>query len=479
MYASVTTFKVAGLTQPRATAQIAYRSTRWLQHSTGVCRGAPTRYFASATTSTHHKKPEAVPPELAGSPPSRPWQGSETKAEAATSTSTGPSSRFYVPSVLLPAEAAKSGPVHKIHILGEDERSRFIAHALASVYNSVEMLSFRDMPKSRYRNIEKTQPDRTRKSAYAEKNAAFPEKEEEIRTDQTDRSHIDQLVVTGRGFEAVKAVASVKDRVDENTSICLLNDGMGVLERVREEVFKGTHSEPNFYLGHMSHALRFNRNRGSVKQLKAGRTVLTKADAVLEAAKDAHATVDQLNLMQSLKHVKLLKASLSTYEQWLQFKLPAMMFTAAVEPVCVLLDIPYNGMLTNRSAQRMMNELLDEMALVTGNLPEAQGSAELLAFLRGEGLKKFCYRRITGKANAPSDLLMRIGKGLQTDINYQNGYFLQRARVLGIHTPTNELMVHMIKAKRAEAAEKRKSIISLEEDSADSIRQRIRRMSGA
>ncbi|KAJ4259670.1 hypothetical protein NW762_007600 [Fusarium torreyae] len=341
------------------------------------------------------------------------------------------------------------------------------------------MLSFRDMPKSRYRNVEKVQPDRTRKSAYAEKNAALPEVEDETTVDQADRSHIDQLIVTGRGFEAVKAVASVKDRVDENTSICLLNDGLGVLERVREQIFKGTHSEPNFYLGHMTHALRFNRNRGSVKQLKGGRTVLTKADAVLEASKDVHAAVDQPNLMQSLKHANLLKASLSTYEQWLQFKLPAMMFTAAVEPVCVLLEIPYSGMLTNRSAQKMMNNLLDEMVLVTQNLPEVQGLPDLSAFLRGEGFKKFCYRRITGKANAPSDLLTRIEKGLQTDINYQNGYFLQRANILGINTPTNELMVQMIKARRVEAAEKRRSFISIEEDSAHSIRQRIRRMSRA
>ncbi|KAF5023373.1 hypothetical protein F66182_4576 [Fusarium sp. NRRL 66182] len=471
---SITSVKVANLPQSRATARIALKSTLWLQHSRGVGPKVPTRHFASAITSTHHRKPEAVPPELSGPLSSRPWQKSEKKAGSITPTSTTPTSQFYVPSIILPAEAAKSGPVHKIHILGEDSRSRFIAHALSSVYDSVEMLAFRDMPKSRYRNVEKLQPHRLRKSAYAEKNSALAD-EEDQEVAAKDTSKIDELIVTGRGFEAVKAVASVQDRVDGNTSICLLNDGMGVLEQVREQIFNGTRPEPSFYLGHMSHALAYNRNRDSVKQLKAGRMVLTKADAILETTKDLHASINGIDLAQSLKQADLLKASSTTYDQWLRFKLPSMMFTAAVEPVCVLLDLPYNGILNNRAAQRMMNLLLSEMALVTENLPEVQGSSELMAFLRGEGLKKFCYSRITGKNTASSDLQKRIEKGLQTDINYQNGYFLKRAKALGISTPTTKLMVQMVKARRVEAMQRRNSYIPVAEESTASIRDRSRR----
>ncbi|KAH7264795.1 ketopantoate reductase PanE/ApbA C terminal-domain-containing protein [Fusarium redolens] len=458
--------------QPRATAQIARTSTRWLRNRLNF---GYTRLFASAVPPTEQKKPEAVPPEL-GSAPSRPWQSSGTQAGSVTPTSTSPSSKFYVPSVVIPAEAAKSGPVHKIHILGEDVRSRFIAHALCSVYDSVETVPFREMPKSRYRNVEKVQRDRTRKNAFAEKNAAMPEdKNEPIHevVPEPDRSHIDELIVTGRGFEAVKAIVSVKDRIDDKTSICLLNDGMGVLERVREEIFDGTQPEPNFYLGHMSHALVFNRNRDSVKQLKTGRTIFTKADPILNAQKELYTPAEQQpSLMHSLKRVKELNTTFSTYEHWLRFKLPSMMFTAAVEPVCVLLDLPYQGLMDNRSAQKMMNQLLAEMALVTENMPEVKDSPDLIKFLRGEGLKKFCYRRITGKSKAPSDLLQRINKGLQTDMNYQNGYFLKRAKILGIDTPTNQLMVQMIKARRAEQLAKLQSIIPVQEASPNDVRKK-------
>ncbi|KAF5702195.1 2-dehydropantoate 2-reductase [Fusarium globosum] len=453
--------------QTRPTIQIARESTRWLQSSSSF---GYTRLFASAVPPTEQKKPEAVPPEL-GSTPSRPWKSSSTRAGSITPTSTIPSSQFYVPSVVIPAEAAKSGPVHKIHILGEDVRSRFIAHALCSVYDSVETVPFREMPKSRYRNIEKVQPERTRKNAYVEKNAAMPESDA---VPQPDRSHIDELIVTGRGFEAVKAIASVKDRIDDKTSICLLNDGMGVLEQVREQLFNGTQPEPNFYLGHMSHALAFNRNRESVKELRSGRTVFTKADPVLNAEKELYIPVEQQpSMMHSLRRVKELNTTFSNYEHWLRFKLPSVMFTAAVEPVCVLLDLSYQGLLENGNAQRMMNKLLGEMAIVTENMPEVQNSPDLIKFLRGEGLKKFCYRRIAGKSKAPSDLLTRINKGLQTDINYQNGYFLKRARILGIDTPSNQLMVQMIKARRIEQNKRLRSFIPIQEASPNDVRKKF------
>ncbi|KAM0249627.1 hypothetical protein ACHAP5_002753 [Fusarium lateritium] len=461
--------------QSRAVTQIATKSARWLQHSTRV---GCTRPFASAATSTHLERREAVPPELDGLPPSRPWQNAGAQAGSFTPTSTSSSSKFSIPSVIIPAEAAESGPVHKIHILGEDVRSRFIAHALCSVYDSVEMVPFRDMPRSRYRNVEKLQPGRTRKTAYAEKNEALhdgKDAEEYEARNTGDHSHIDELIVTGRGFEAVKAIASVKDRIDDKTSICLLNEGMGVLEQVREHILDGTQPEPNFYLGHMSHSLVFNRNRDSVKQLKSGRTLLTMADATLGPQKNLYASNKLPSMMQSLRQAKELQTICSTYDKWLRFKLPSMMFTAAVEPVCVLLDLPYKGLINNRSAQKMINLLLAEIVLVTQSMPEVQKSEELMGFLRGEGPKKFCYRRITGKSSAPSDLQMRINKGLQTDMNYQNGYFLKQAKVLKIDTPANEMMVQMVKARRLEALEKRNKIIPMEEASTGNIRERVQR----
>lgn len=41
---------------------------------------------------------------------------------------------------------------------------------------------------------------------------------------QSDDSRIEQLVVSGRGQEAVEALQSVKNRIDGNTTVCLMNN---------------------------------------------------------------------------------------------------------------------------------------------------------------------------------------------------------------------------------------------------------------
>lgn len=376
-------------------------------------------------------------------------------------------SKFHIPSVILPVEAAKSGPVHKIHILGDDVRSRFIAHALCGVYDSVELLGNRSPPIPRYENFEKAQAWKTRATAEHEPSLAPSPKHVD-----TDNSPIEQLIVTGRGFEAVGALHSVKDRIDEKTSVCLLNDGMGVLEEARESIFKDASTAPNFMLGHMSHALVYNRNRDSVKELKTGQMVLTQADPKLAGA--GHLSAEALT--DSLQQIKSLKMTSGSFESWMRYKLPVMAFTAAVEPVCVLLDVSYKSLLENKAAQSLMNQLLAEIINVVDAMPELAGAAELRRFMHGEGLKRFCYQRITGKASAPCDLLQRVERGLPTDIRYQNGFFQKRAKALGVDVPVNKVMVEMIKARRAEALAKRKAWIPVEETSIDSLRSPSRRL---
>ncbi|CAM1501625.1 Fc.00g036090.m01.CDS01 [Cosmosporella sp. VM-42] len=456
---ALTAVKLASLPRPRVSAQIHKQSIQCLKGSISGGRGA-TRCFASAAPTNTHKAPEAIPPELAVPPARRPWQQTEQTAQTAPTASTTPSSRFYVPAVHIPAEAAKTGPVHKIHILGDDVRSRFIAHALSGVYDSVDLLGLKNMPRSRYRNVEKAGPDRSRRTTKPIQNSALSDQPAEDKN-----SHIDELIVTGNGLEAVKAVESVKHRVDGNTSICLMTDGLGVLEDVREQIFKGAEAEPKLILGHMDHALVYNRNRDSAKQLKGGRTMLTELPSSHIPYFNQALSMgrSRINLFETMQEARELRVSESPYDEWLRFKLPSMIFTAAVEPVCVLLGLSYKGLAQNPSAMNMVNQLLDELIKVVGNIPEIQGSTSLRRYLHGSGIHRICYQKLLGKATAPSQLLTRLNKCQPIDINYQNGYFLRRAASLGIEIPLNKFMTQMVTAKREEALVRADAYIPMEE----------------
>ncbi|KZZ90511.1 2-dehydropantoate 2-reductase [Moelleriella libera RCEF 2490] len=366
------------------------------------------------------------------------------------------------PSVLLPRGAAHSPSVHKIHILGEDERSKFIAHALSSVYDSVEMLSWRNQPSARYRNIQKRPPSIRGASPEIEPNRVVPRPIAE-----SEDAPIDQLIVTGRGHEAAKALDLVKSRIDERTTICLMNEGLGVLEDVRRKVFAGVENSPRFLLGHMNHRLVFNRAYDAVTQLKPGRLMVTEPRSSRIRVNTMQKIESSQNLVRSVARVNArnLKHYLTPYDQWLQFKLPTILFDAVVEPVCVLLELPYRGLLQNPGARRMMQSLLAEISHVLENLPELQYSTVIRDYLHRNSTQKLLYNKILGKRSQPSQLLRRVEYGLPTDVEYLNGYFLRRSRQLGIKMPMNSMVRNTIKAKHSQAIERLNSFVAVEETS--------------
>ncbi|KAG5973297.1 hypothetical protein E4U55_000595 [Claviceps digitariae] len=456
--------KLAAPSALRLSARISQSHSPCICGSINACRASRRRYGTVTTTTDTHKSQETLPPASTTEQlPQRPWSNPSQVEPSVNKTKSTP--HFYVPSVLLPREAAAQSPtVHKIHILGEDERSKFIAHALSCVYDSVEMLGWRSQSSSKYSNIQKSRPNSPRSSPNIETNLANP------RTlAQDDSSRIDKLVVTGHAHEAVEALNAVKHRIDNDTTICLMNDGLGVLEDVRRRIFNGDDdAAPNFLLGHMSHRLVFNRTYDAVTQLRRGQTRLTGDQKQHMRVKDMQKMETRPNLVAALEEAKDLHSSFHPFDQWLRFKLPSVIFDSVVEPVCVLLEMSYQGLLQNRPAQRMMQGLLSEIILVLQSLPELQESTVMRDYIYSKGIRKFMYGRIVAKRTEPSRLTRRIGMGLPTDVEYLNGYFLRRGKDLGLDMRMNLLMRDMIKAKHSLAVERLNSYVPMEETSVPS-----------
>ncbi|VUC24712.1 unnamed protein product, partial [Clonostachys rosea] len=431
-----TTAKVARLTTSRLSAHIPRQPLRCIRASPAAGWRSCRRYGTVASGESERQKASAPLPE-AGPSTRTPWAAAlETPARRPQ-----PTPKFYVPSVLLPAEASKSPSVHKIHILGEDERSKFIAHALSGVYESVELLGWKRTP-SRYTNIQKTSRGNRRETSKVEKNTIHMQKPEE------DNSPIDHLVISSKAFGAELSLDQYKHRLTEDTTVCVMTEGLGVLDDVRAKIFNGTYQMPNMLLGHMSHKLAFNRSHNSVKQLRGGQLLMTPLPTTTVSQSSIERKTEiRTNFVESFGRARQLRGSITEYDSWLRFKLPSVIFAAVADPVCVLLDLPYHGLLQNPPAQRMMQKLLDEITLTLEMLPELESSTVVQDYVRGNLIKRQLYKNIMAKRDAQSSLLYQVRHGHQTDIDYLNGYFLKRAKHVGLDLRMNKLMTEMVKAK--------------------------------
>ncbi|EGX90000.1 2-dehydropantoate 2-reductase [Cordyceps militaris CM01] len=364
---------------------------------------------------------------------------------------------LYVPSVRLSPEASKSPSVHKIHILGEDARSKFIAHALSGVYDSVERLAW-TRPSNKYRYLQRF--DKHGTATFEPLNVG-----RQVLATKSD-THIDELVVSSNTAQgAMEALEAVKHRVDHDTTVCLMTDGLGVLEDVRQKIFSVPEKEPTFLLGNMSHKFAFNRNFDSVRQLRHGIWNITSVQRSAVMSTEQPKVETQTNFVRSLQAAKLLNTEYTPFDSWFRYKLPGVIFDSAVEPVCLLLELPYSGLLQNANARKLISSLLEEIISVLRLMPEIGRAETYHEILDIDRAQKALYKRILRHKSRESSLVQDIRRGHPVNVDYLNGYFLRRAHSLGVRAPTNKMMWDLVKAKNTIAAEQRESYVRIEETS--------------
>jgi hypothetical protein len=250
-------------------------------------------------------------------------------------------------------------PDRTIHIIGTDEKSKFLAHALQASYSSVELLS--SCGPDKYGNIVlHSNKTKTRKARPFKNHVLGAANRSHIRPCgpwSNSNDHITDLIVTENSIDVLK---EIKDRVDHRTTICVAPQGLGLVEKAREEVFCGARSQPAFVLGHFARAYRYDRNAMAVRQmprnLTNGFTYLTRfkdggqvgcdssREALSHSRKDDHRTRLMVRSLESSHHIQ---ATELPFSNWLRLKLPAMVFSSVVDPICTILNCRYDQVLLN------------------------------------------------------------------------------------------------------------------------------------
>ncbi|CAK7217348.1 2-dehydropantoate 2-reductase (Ketopantoate reductase) (KPA reductase) (KPR) [Sporothrix bragantina] len=89
---------------------------------------------------------------------------------------------------------------------------------------------------------------------------------------------IRNLIITQACAPSIIAVGRLKHRLDNNSTICLVQPGLGVVERLNELFFPDPLTRPRYILAHMTHTLGYTNRSLSVAELKVGRLMLTLYD---------------------------------------------------------------------------------------------------------------------------------------------------------------------------------------------------------
>ena len=300
--------------------------------------------------------------------------------------------------------------------------------------------------------------------------ATTPPVEEEMM--ESGEVKIYTMIVTVKGPATVTAMQSIKHRVSAETTICLMQNGMGQVDELNREVFTDPDTRPAYMLGVVSHGIYLSRQFAAIHSgigsvavgmvrdsdkhplLRPESQTPDTAAARAAASDSSHQNVPDEDLWSNITSRYLLRTltrsptlvcAMFPYLDLFQLQLEELAIDCIINPVTALLNIPNGSILGNGALLRVSRFLLAEISIVIRRLPELQGLPDVQSRFSSERLETL-YLAIT-KQTVDNSSSMRedIRNHKNTEVDYINGYIIRRGEEMGIKCVLNYMLTQLVK----------------------------------
>ena len=350
----------------------------------------------------------------------------------------------------------------RIHILGVGTLGTFIAHALAGIPNRppITLLLHRrkawidwhsDSERQGMIEVITDGMSDSRKGFDVER--VLPSWKS-VRQPPRDEDTIHNLIVTVKGPRTLSALSLVSHRLNQNSTIVFLQNGMGMLEEVNEQIFKDVETRPNYILGIVTHRL-YPEEPFSIRHAGMGTTALGVVQRLpLERSLDGARKRNDVwaptcrYLLRTLTRTPVLAAVGFSPTDLILLQLDKLATSAVIHPLTVMFDCKNGDLLYNDAVARVIRLLLSEISLVIRSLPELQGVPNVEMRFSPDRLESMIVSIVTMTAETLSPMLQEVRAGNETEIDYINGYFIKRGEEIGIKCVMNYMLMQMVKGKR-------------------------------
>jgi len=260
------------------------------------------------------------------------------------------------------------------------------------------------------------------------------------------------LIVSVKAPQTVRAVQAVAHRLTHESTILFLQNGMGIIDEVNDEVFPDEKYRPTYIIGVVSHGLYSTRNF-SVIHAGEGTIALGVMPRMPMTERKQPEYLTQLAasaryLLRTMTRTPVFVAVGFPPTDLLQQQLDKLAVNCILNPLTALMDCKNGALLSNFSLARVMRLLLAEISLVIKNLPELKNVPNVNVRFDPLRLERLVVSIANSTTGNTSSMLQDLRVGKLTEIDYINGYIVKRGEEMGVHCVMNYMLVHMIKGKR-------------------------------
>ncbi|KAL8705920.1 MAG: hypothetical protein Q9201_000975 [Fulgogasparrea decipioides] len=271
---------------------------------------------------------------------------------------------------------------------------------------------------------------------------------------------IHNLIVSVKAFNTVDGLRRVAHRLTSESSILFIQNGMGIIEEVNEQVFPDPVQRPQYMLGVISHGI-YQTKPFHLVHAGHGTTALAILPRNTAEVKP-HFESSALYLLRTMTRTPVLAAVGFAPTDLMQLQIEKLAVNAIINPLTALLECLNGDLLHRPSISRIIRLLLAEISLVIKSLPELQGVPNVKM--------RFDIRRLESQVRGiahktavnKSSMLQDISQGRLTEIEYITGYLVRRGEEVGIQCVLNYMLKHMVKAKERLGGERHGNLLPLE-----------------
>lgn len=407
------------------------------------------------------------------------WVDSEIDSTIPKNVETLPTNRKF--------GLAKRRAISKtIHILGTGTVGRFIAHSLVRMTESppVVMLLHRPLLMQQWHqegaaiNFIKDGKIDSRSELRVESAAGFHAKDPNSKVRGFSRDSprkadapdniIETLIVTTDGSRTLSALSAIKHRLRAYSTVCFVQDGLGVVDQINEIVFPRPSSRPSYMLGSISHDLQSIGRSFTVLERRPGTLSLTIVPQTEPTGRtrrmDFGWTPRSRYLMRTLCRAPELQATGYLLHEFYKMQLEKLAINSVIGPLSVAYNCTNDQLLYNYQITLTMKMLLKEISAIVRQLPEISRIRNVDQHFSPERLESLVLSVIGKTGKNRTSMLQAVMGGRKSNIDFYNGYLLNRASELGIDCPCLEMIVAMVKGKQAVVSREKNSYIPFKDE---------------
>ncbi|KAJ1336027.1 cytochrome b translational activator protein CBS2 [Microdochium nivale] len=265
---------------------------------------------------------------------------------------------------------------------------------------------------------------------------------------------IANLVVNLDDYALVPFMHNVKKFINSNTTICLIHDGLGVIEDLDADVFTDPLTRPQYICGLTHHWVsRHGASEISVRHKWHKRSSALYLSTPMGSNGPA-VPWSQLDVPPQTQHLLGLlsrspeiNAKTLPWNRFVQRTLPGMVHASLVDSISVMLGCRYNQIVEKRNARTLWNTMLTETLKIITAMPEIQSEPHMVTYFLSEKFRLELWGKLVRQDKTYSRWISLIKAGRRPPVDHFNGYFVRRALELGLSCKHNHTAMSVVQFK--------------------------------